>query len=77
MRNRRPYTVYFTIGDKRMKMRVNALHAAHAQQQVRDKLQVLKVVEEPASGDDDFKKVMDMLDDAMDMLGGTKKPKKN
>jgi hypothetical protein len=67
------FLVEFTIGNKRMRGRVRALHQAQAVQKVRDQLKVTAVKEEadaPPATDPKHRFVMQAIDDLMDLFGG-------
>lgn len=68
------YTVYFSIGDKNLKMAVLATSAAEAQALVTAKLKVVKTVEEPLEQAEDvggksmLEKILDWMEEAVDKV---------
>lgn len=48
------YTVYFSVYGKKMKVRVQADSEAAAKRQVKDDINIIKVVRNPILGEDDF-----------------------
>jgi hypothetical protein len=74
-----PYTVYFSIGDKKLKMVVLAEGPLAAQEEVRNKLRILKTeaipLDELVPEDKTFNAILDMLDDTIDLLKGKPQPR--
>lgn len=75
----KPYTVYFKIGDKKLKMVVLAEGPLSAQDEIRNKLKFLKTeaipLDEFVPEDKTFNAILEMLDDTIDLLKGKPRPR--